>query len=62
MISPQRMAKKQRGEEIEKKKKRTRKRGQGERRAERKGEGATGGNADLVEHDLTLMKTIYGAL
>lgn len=27
-----------------------------------KGEGATGGNAGLVEHDLTLMKTIYGAL
>lgn len=25
-------------------------------------EGATGGNAGLVEHDLTLMKTIYGAL
>ena len=33
-----------------------------ERRAEKKGERATGGNAGLVEHDLTLMKTIYGAL
>lgn len=48
--------------ERKKKRRKKKKRGQGKRRTERKGEGSTGGNAGLVEYDLTLMKTIYGAL
>lgn len=60
--TPSTVAANDEGRTEKKKKRRKKEKGARKEKGGRIEEGATGGNAGLVEHDLTLMKTIYGAL